>query len=701
MTKALLLVEDNASMAALVQRALVDSGEEPFVVERVRKCSEARQRITSRGDEPIAVVITSLFLPDSQGIGTLDGILEVSPFIPILVLANADHEQVARLAMRRGAQDYVLQHRLDEYQLPRILHNMLHRAAHMDALLAQSKRAQHILNSLGDAVVTTDAAGNVTYLNHVAMAMTGWTLPEVLGRKFEETFRIVDGATMLPMYPIAAALHTHASVKLTPNALLMRRDGVESAIEDSVAPICDPHGRVSGAVMVFRDVTQSRAATLRMSHLAQHDALTDLPNRLLLNDRLVQAMAHARRHCEYMAVLYVDIDRFKHVNDTLGHSIGDQLLLSIAKRLTGGVRSSDTVSRQGGDEFVILLTGLARPEDAALSAQKILSFMTSTHHVAEHDLHVTASIGISVFPDDGDEPGLLVTNADKAMFDAKQQGRNTYGFFRPHLNELAIERRFLERGLRRALEREEFVLYYQPIMDLQTEALVGAEALIRWCRTNRQIILPEQFIPGAEQCGCLVPIGTWMLREACRQARGWMDAGLTPIPVSVNISASELRSTDFAGRVRDILQQCGLDPRYLKLEVTEADLVKHYHASAAAMHDLKDLGVTLALDHFGRGFSPLAYLQRFPLDALKIDRSLISGLCINPSDTSIVNAVISTGKSFQLRVIAQGVETREQFCALRDQQCAAAQGPYFREPVTAKEFAKLLEVETLASVSAS
>jgi diguanylate cyclase (GGDEF)-like protein len=449
--------------------------------------------------------------------------------------------------------------------------------------------------------------------------------------------------------------------------------------------------------MVFHDVTQARAMSQKMSHLAQFDYLTDLPNRLLLNDRLSQAISVARRHQQQLAVLYADVDRFKHVNDSLGHLIGDKLLLSIAQRLVACVRSSDTVSRQGGDEFVILLSSVAHAEDAALSAQKILTVLGMPHRVEEHDLQITLSVGISIYPDDGTDAETLVKNADIAMLTAKDTGRNNYQFFKPNMNEHALERQSIEGGLRHALDRGEFVLHYQPKMDLMAETLTGAEALIRWRPPERGIVCPQDFIPIAEQCGYIVPIGRWVLREACRQRRRWLDAQLAPIPIAINISAVELRSTNFVDHVREILQETGVEPRYIEFELTETAFMQDPQSTIAVLHALKDMGIQLTLDDFGTGYSSLSYLKRFPIDALKIDKSFVQGLCTDSGDAKLVSAVINLGRSFHLQVIAEGVETRAQFIALQGQNCAEGQGYYFQKPIAGDEFAKLLGADLSAT----
>jgi diguanylate cyclase (GGDEF)-like protein/PAS domain S-box-containing protein len=701
MPATILLLQDNASKAATVQEMLAQSSDGPCVVEWIRSCAAGLERLQDDTKDGIAAVLIDLLLSDGQALETFDQIYQAAPHVPILVLSNPEHEDVAKQAVQRGAQDYILDNRLDSYSLSKALHNMLERTANAEALFIEKERAQVTLNSIGDGVISIDVAGNVSYLNQVAEAMTGWASAEALGRSFGEVFRIIDSTNPEhTVNPMAIAMEQNRTVGLNGSCVLIRRDGIEAAIEDSAAPIHDRRGQVTGAVMVFHDVTQVRAMLQQMSYLANHDYLTNLPNRLLLNDRLAQAMAAARRQQQQLAVLFVDVDRFKHINDSLGHAIGDQLLLSVAGRLVASVRGSDTVSRQGGDEFVILLSSIAHAEDAALSANKILTALGMPHHVGDHDLQITISMGIGVYPDDGTDAETLVKNADIAMLSAKDNGRNNYQFFKPDMNEHALERQSLESGLRHALDRREFELYFQPKMDFETEAITGAEALIRWRQPGQGIVLPERFIPIAEQCGYIVPIGRWVLREACRQTQSWLDADLVPKSVAINISAVELRSKGFVEGVRDVLHETGLDARYLEFELTETALMQDPASTIAVLCALKDMGVRLTLDDFGTGYSSLSYLKRFPIDALKIDKSFVRGLCTNAGDANIVSAVINMGKSFGLRVIAEGVETREQFMRLQAQQCAEGQGHYFHAPVAAHEYAKLLGSDLSATVAA-
>ncbi|HSY07639.1 MAG TPA: EAL domain-containing protein [Steroidobacteraceae bacterium] len=690
----ILLIQEDSADATAVQEALSNSIDGFFKVEWIRGCIEGLQRLAAEGNQRgdrIAAILVDLFLTDSHGIETFDKLFHAAPQIPILVLTSSQDEDIAKLAVQRGAQDYLLKARLDSYLLPKALNSMIGRAANAEALFEEKERAQVTLDSIGDAVMSTDIWGQVTYLNVVAESLTGWSREDAAGHAFEEVFRIIDAGTREPLQnPMTFAIQENRTVGLTPNCILIRRDGHEAAVEDSAAPIHDRRGRVTGAVMVFHDVSAARSLSLRMSYLAQHDSLTDLPNRTLLNDRLAQVIALAYRNQHKFALLFLDVDRFKHINDSLGHAVGDRLLQSVAQRLVACVRSSDTVSRQGGDEFVVLLSEMKHAKDAAIIADKILLALATPHNIDEHELHVTVSIGIVTYPADATEAETLMKNADFAMYHAKEAGRNNYQFFKPDMNLRAVERQSLETGLRHALEREEFVLHYQPKIDLQNGSIIGVEALIRWRHPQRGLVSPAQFVPVAEECGFIVPIGRWVLREACRQARMWQDWGLPALRIAINISPVELRAKDFVAGVRGILAKTGLEARYLELELTETFLMQDSRSTVAVLKDLKDIGVHLALDDFGTGYSSLSYVKRFPIDTLKIDQSFVRDIATDADDASIVSAVISMGKSLHMRVVAEGIETQGQLEFLQKHSCPFGQGYLFSPPLGAWEFAQLL-----------
>ncbi len=559
------------------------------------------------------------------------------------------------------------------------------------ALFEEKERAQVTLNSIGDAVLSTDLAGNVTYLNLVAEAMTGWSRQEALGRPLEEVFTILDGETRAAAEnPAQRAIQENQVVGLESNCILVRRDGFESPIEDSSAPIHDRDGHVIGAVIVFHDVSAARAMAFEMEHLAQHDFLTGLPNRILLAERLSRAIGLANRHGKQVALLYMDLDCFKNVNDSLGHAIGDQVLQSAAQRLMANVRDTDTVSRQGGDEFVILLSEIEHPQDAALIADKLLAAFALPQLIAGHELHISLSIGISIYPDDGVDAETLMQNADTAMYHAKSGGRKSYQFFKAAMNRNAVQRQLVESNLRRALKEGEFFLQYQPQIGFASGEMTGAEVLIRWQDPENGLVSPAQFVPIAEECGLIVPMGLWVLREVCGQVKSWLNAGLPAVPVAVNISAIEFGHKDFLEEVTRILRETGLEPKYLEFELTESVLMHNLESSSLLLHDLKAMGVKLAIDDFGTGYSSLSYLKRFPIDTLKIDQSFVRDIAVDADNANIVSAIIGMGRSLKQRVVAEGVETEDQLCFLKKQQCVEGQGFLFGRPVLAEDFARLL-----------
>lgn len=438
---------------------------------------------------------------------------------------------------------------------------------------------------------------------------------------------------------------------------------------------------------------QVQIAKVALDHLAHHDALTDLPNRLVLSDRLHRAVALAHRQGWKFAVLFMDLDQFKYINDSLGHSVGDQLLQSVSKRLLSCLRESDTISRQGGDEFVLLLPYIEQRDDAANIAQKLLAAFHLPHRIEHHDLHISASIGISLYPDDGQSAEVLIKSADMAMYSAKESGRNDYKFFEQDMNQKAVRRQSTEAGLRRALERQELVLNYQPKIDLRSSTIVGVEALIRWQHPDRGLLLPARFLSVAEDCGLIVPIGRWVLQEVSRQARLWQQSGLPPITIAINTSAIEFRAKDFISNLRVTLDAAHFDPRYLELELTETLLMRDAESTNVLLRALAEMNIKLAVDDFGTGYSSLSYLRQFPIDTLKIDQSFVARMTNNADDATIVKAVISMAKSLRLRVIAEGVETSDQYGFLLNESCEEGQGYYFGHPMAAQSFACLLKTD--------
>lgn len=561
--------------------------------------------------------------------------------------------------------------------------------------------ARDVLEAAPDALVIVDEQGTILQLNDPTEQLFGYKRAELLGRPIE---------VLVPARYHAAHVGHRTTYQQAPRRRPMgdgpelyglRADGTEFPVEISLSPL-----RTRGSTLVIaaiRDISARKRAEAERSHLireralyaeisrlARHDALTGLPNRSLLRDRLEGAIASAHRHVHHLAVLFLDLDRFKQVNDSLGHATGDQLLQAVAARLSESVRTTDTVCRQGGDEFVILLSEVQHREDAAAAAAKIISAVNGPHRVGPHELHVTVSVGIAMYPDDGSDADTLIRTADIAMYEAKDHGRDDYRFFESQMNTRIVERQAMEASLRTALGRREFVLYYQPKVQLETGVMTGAEALIRWRHPERGLVPPATFVPVAEDSGLIVPIGKWVLREACRQAREWQAAGLAPVPLAVNISALEFLSRGFLEGVHAALDESGLDPRLLELEVTESVLMESAGTTAAVLRDLKDMGLSLAVDDFGTGYSSLSYLMQFPIDALKVDQSFVREIAERGDGSPIISAVISLGKSLKQRVIAEGVETSKQLAFLRAERCEEGQGFHFSQPLAPQQFAELL-----------
>jgi diguanylate cyclase (GGDEF)-like protein/PAS domain S-box-containing protein len=690
--KIVLLVEDNPGDARLLREMFAEEGPSDTELIHVECMSEAEKYLAGH---PVDIILLDLGLPDARGLEAVRRARAAAPRSALVVLTGLDDEALSARSLQEGAQDYLVKGQQETYGnsrgLLRALRYAVERKVLEEALFAEKERAQVTLNSIGDAVICTDVMGNVTFLNVVAEKLTGWARQAALGQSLTSVFRVLDAAhgEVDPSSTAAPAVRRQAQ-HFVSGRILVRGDGSIIPVEDCVASIHDRAGQASGTVIVFRDVSVARAMAKQIAHAAEHDFLTGLPNRMLLNDRIGQAIALSRRRMTKIAVLFLDLDGFKYINDSLGHPVGDRLLQSIAKRLVACVRGSDSVSRQGGDEFVVLLSDLHSVEDAAISARRMLKAVAEAHCVDQHDLHITTSIGVSVYPDDAEDAETLIKNADTAMYQAKENGRQNCQFFKPAMNIKAVERQSVEASLRSALKRHEFKLQYQPKVNLVTGAITGAEALLRWTHPTRGLVSPIQFIPVAEDCGLILPIGAWVLREACTQARVWLDEGLDLGSMAVNVSAIEFRDDNFVRGLFEILDETGLDPKYLELELTESVLMKRVESTASILQTLRDRGIKIAIDDFGTGYSSLSYLRKFPVDALKIDQSFVRQISSAGRDATIVTAIIGMARNLGLQVVAEGVETLEELEFLRASQCNEAQGFYFSRPVPPLRFSEML-----------
>ena len=555
--------------------------------------------------------------------------------------------------------------------------------ARIDASLRQ---AAAVFEATREGVIITDLAPRIVSANRAFTEITGYTLEEARGanpslirsgRQDDAFFKSMWNSVIETGHWQGEIWNRRKNGELFPQLL-------------TVSTVYDDAGRPSHYVGVMTDISQLKHSEAKLEHLAHHDPLTGLPNRLLLQSRLQHALERAERHGARVAVLYIDLDRFKNVNDSLGHPVGDTLLDALAQRLLGRLRDEDTLGRLGGDEFLLILENAKRPEDAANMAQALIALLEKPFSLpGGHEVYVGASIGISLFPEDGTSVTELVQHADVAMYKAKEMGRNTCSFYTPALTHAANERLEMEARLRRALQQNEFVLHYQPQVDMATGAVAGCEALLRWNDPERGMIPPDRFVPLAEETGLIVPIGDWVLAEACSQARVWREQGL-PVPsISVNISTRQLRQPGFAGSVAQALQASGLEPERLKLELTESMIMHHEEHAEGLLRELKTLGVRLSIDDFGTGYSSLAYLKRFPIDELKIDRSFVQDLTDDSNDMEIAAAIISMAHSLRLNVVAEGVETSAQREFLAAQGCQSFQGFLVSRPVPAAEFERL------------
>lgn len=553
----------------------------------------------------------------------------------------------------------------------------------------EKERAQVTLDSIGDAVITTDCRGIVEYLNPIAEALTGWTISEAVGYPLEQVFQIVNEKTNEPVEsPIVRCLREGRIVGLANHTVLIHRERQRIAIEDSAAPIRDRQGVVIGGVLVFHDVSDKRNLMRELAHQAHHDALTGLPNRILFNELLSQTLAQARRKKSMLAVLFLDLDHFKLINDTLGHNTGDLLLKACSERLKKALREGDTIARQGGDEFLVLLPEIRQEEEAASIAERVLAVFLKPFVLDWNEVFINTSVGISLYPNDGCDLETLIKQADTAMYYAKEQGRNNYQFFTPELNFRAHERLSLENSLRRALEREEFVLYYQPQVDFESGCIVGVEALIRWNSAERGIVSPDTFISIAEETGLIVPIGEWVLRRACTQNVVWQKQGYSPWRIGVNISARQFQEPHFIELVARILQETKMDPQWLELEITESIAMEKGEFSVEMLRSIKELGVRISIDDFGTGFSSLNYLRQLPVDTLKIDQSFVRDIWADDNGETVITMIILLAQNLQLKVIAEGVETETQWTFLKNKRCDEMQGYFFSKPLPAEDLEK-------------
>ncbi|MCE9638749.1 MAG: EAL domain-containing protein [Betaproteobacteria bacterium] len=676
----LLCVDDCEADVALIVETLRSGGFAP-VFQRV--CT--REDMTAALDRQAwDVVISDHSMPQFDGTEALAVVTARKLDIPFILVSGAVGEEIAVLAMKSGAHDYMMKQDLGRL-VPVIRRELTEAEVRRARRLAEAnlRSSEALLNSIvntaADGIIVIDEIGMLEFANAAVERMFGWKPLELIGRNVD---------CLLPARHRNAHRPGSEDVALTSGVgrevKAQRRNGSVFPIELTFGEM-----RIDGRIKyagIMRDVTERKWAEERIRHLAHYDELTGLPNRALFSQLLEQALSESKFSQKQVAVLFIDLDRFKLINDSLSHASGDTVLQQVAKRLTEALPRRDTIARLGGDEFVVLMRDCSIPADAAETAQTLLTAVAQPLLIEGQDYHLTASIGISAYPGDGENSQTILKHADIAMCRAKEHGKNNYQFYSSQMNLHSFERLVLERFLRHAMEQDEFHVYYQPKLDLLTGCVTGMEALLRWVHPGMGMISPTKFIPLAEETGLIVPIGAWVLRAACAQNRAWQLQGLPPLRVAVNLSARQFAQDDLLSTIVNVLAETGLAPELLELELTESVTMDNPEHAATLLKKLKALGIRLAIDDFGTGYSSLSYLKRFPIDNVKIDRSFIKDIPDDEDDVAITQAVIAMAHSLRLKVIAEGVESEQHVEFLREHGCDEAQGYLFGAPMPADEF---------------
>jgi diguanylate cyclase (GGDEF)-like protein/PAS domain S-box-containing protein len=688
----ILILEDTTTDVELVTRELRKAAFE-FVAENVETREAFVRALESFRPD---IVLADYKLPHFDGLSALELVRERSPELPFVFVSGTMGEEFAIETLHRGASDYVLKGRLAKLgpavkRALQIAEGQRLRRLAEESLFNSRKMLRTVLDTIPQRVFWKNAESIYLGCNQPFATDTGHGAPEELIGKSD--FDIVPEPVAQRRCAEDRQIMESGEPRLNVEKSYVRPDGSTGWQVISKTALRDQDGRVIAILGTYEDITERKASEERTRFLVYHDGLTELPNHLLAFDRLQQAMAYADREGTKVALLFLDLDNFKTINDSLGHSIGDKLLREIAARLGKCVRDTDTVSRQGGDEFLIVLPALSDTDATALVLDKLLQSIHAPMEIDGHELSTSVSIGIAMFPDDGRDFESLMKKADTAMYRAKEAGRNTYCFFDKQMNDDVLESLQMRSGLVRALERGEFVLNYQPQIDLASGALVGVEALVRWRHPVLGMVPPGRFIPVAEETGLIVPIGEWVMMEACRQAAAWHLAGYPRISMAVNLSAIQFKRGDVEKLVIRALNESGLDPARLELELTESILIRDTENILATVRRMKLLGVMLSIDDFGTGYSSLSYLKRFSVDKLKIDQSFIRDLATDPDDAAIVRAVVQMARSLGLRTIAEGVEDEKILNYLRIYHCDEAQGYHIARPMPAEAMTEMLVAE--------
>ena len=669
----ILLVDDMPANLHVLAAALRDD-------HRIKTATSGAAALElASGDDLPQLILLDVVMPDMSGLEVLRRLREnpETRDIPVIFVTADTSEQSQLEGLDLGADDYITKPVVAAVLLVRV-RNLLQRKR----TEARLRLAAHVFKYGGEAIMITDCDNCIVEVNPAFTRMTGYTPEEICG----QNPKILSSGHATPD-DYQAMWHAICEQGFWQGEMWDRRKNGEIYPKLlTISVVRNAQGEIDFHIGSFADLSEQKATEEKIRHIAHHDSLTGLPNRLHLQISLEQVIAAAKRENEEVAVMFIDLDRFKTINDTLGHNIGDGLLVEVAHRLRGHVRESDLLARLGGDEFVVALAGDDAVNAVALVAEKILGSLSQPYQIGGHVLHSTTSIGISLYPHDGDSIESLMKNADTAMYHAKSMGRNNFQFFSPEMNWFNNERLLLENSLHRALECGEFTVHYQPQADIASGRLVGAEALIRWHHPERGMVSPLEFIPLAEENGMILPIGTWVLREVCRQIKVWRERGLTDLRFAVNLSPRQFHQENLVGKIISILREFDVPATSLELEITEGSIMENADAAVGLLNQLNQHGLSIAIDDFGTGYSSLSYLKRLPVSKLKIDRSFVMDIPGDPDDSAIAIAVIQLGRNLGLKVVAEGVETAEQQQFLSDQGCDMMQGYWYSKPLDAASF---------------
>lgn len=679
----ILVVEDDLAHANAIKRYLLANGGR-FEVSVVDSLHQCRQQIATCCPD---ILLLDLNLPDGRAIEYLKSTADERSY-PVLIMTAQGSEELAVEAIKAGALDYIVKTPETFIAMPRFVERSLREWA----ILQDSHRADEeatqarqewetTFDAMSEVITIHDKQMRIVRANRAAYAMTGFLPGELVGKRCCEA--LWNKSRICSDCPQAQTIWDGKS-----HFGIVHHHRDEKIFEVTTTPFPASSDR-EYYIHVARDITTQKQYEKQLEFQATHDLLTGLPNRLLLKDRLDQAIHYAQRSGRIVALILLDLDRFKVVNDTLGHAMGDELLCHVARRLKQTVRDTDTVARFGGDEFVVMLTQIAQPEDVAAVIDNISAALSAPYEIGERHFNLSASIGVSLYPLNSDDSNNLMRYADIAMYQSKKSG-NGFSIYTSEMGLEGADTLELENDLHQAVKRNELCLHYQPKIDLRTGLIAGCEALLRWQHPQRGMISPGKFIPIAEETGLIVPIGRWVIEEACRQSLLWQAAGLLPIRIAVNLSTRQFRLGDLAETVRGILNHFGLSSNLLELELTESIIMDDPERASKTLHELKNLGLHLSLDDFGTGYSSLNYLRRFPVDSLKIDQSFIQDVTTDPSGASVVASIVDIAHNLKLEAIAEGVETQDQLEFLVANECDVVQGYLFSRPLPAAEFTDLL-----------